>query len=293
MFTFESTLAPLSVPAPADPTTATPRLVTQALGRPPVQITATAEGSFGRLQDMQISSVGGGTADQSSPAQIRAMQLQTSPPDNEIPVVLPAAAVLGRTGDVAIAVTGFRLFSTGIQLDLIVRLRTEPAGPLRYRLHDLIGIFGPGDDSAGDQRLLLGLEYADGQTATNLTGPGWWAPGGAEPDPQHPTLMPTGGGGGDRSFDQSYWLTPVPPPGPLSFVCAWPAFQITETRTVLDLSGLAEASSAVQELWPWEPPEDRPREPVAPQVPADSWFARAGRTPAPPTGTDSDAPPAV
>lgn len=240
---------------------------------------------------MQISSVGGAAPDQPSAEQIRALQLQASPPENEIPVVLPVAAVLGRTADVAVAVTGFRLFSTGIQLDLLVRLRTEPNGPLRYRLHELIGNFGPGDDSAADQRLLLGLEYADGRTATNLTGPTWWAPGGPEPDPRHPTLMPTGGGGGNLSFDQSYWLTPVPPPGPLTVICAWPAFAITETRTVLDLSGIAEASSAVQELWPWQPPEDQPREPVPPQVPADSWFAQAGRTPESPKRTGTAAPP--
>jgi len=240
---------------------------------------------------MHISSVGGAGPDQPSPAQVRALQLRTSPPENEVPAVLPAVAVLGRTAEVAVAVTGFRLFTTGIQLDLIVRLRTDPAGPLRFRLHELIGFFGHGDDSAADQRLLLGLDNADGRTVTNLTGPAWPAPGEAEPDPRRPTLMPGGGGGGDRSFDQSYWLTPVPPPGPLTFVCAWPAFRITETRTVLDLSGLADAAAAVQELWPWEPPQDQPHEPVPPQVPAGSWFAQAGMTSEPPVGTDPVTPP--
>ena len=184
---------------------------------------------------------------------------------------------------------GLRVFSTGIQLDLMVRVRTEPAGALRYRLHELVGGFVPAEDTAG-QRLLLGLEYADGRTATNLTGPAWWPAEGAEPDPEHPTLMPVGGGGGDRSIDQSYWLTPLPPPGPLTFICAWSAFGIAESRTVIDLSGLAAAASAVQELWPWQPPDDQPREPVRPDLPAGSWFAEAERTPPPRTGIGPDAP---
>ena len=226
---------------------------------------------------MEISSTGGAGPDGPSAAQLQAMQLM-NPPDNEVPVVLPVTAVLGRTAEVAVAVVGLRVFSTGIQLDLMVRVRTEPGGALRYRLHELVGGFVPAEDTAG-QRLLLGLEYADGRTATNLTGPAWWPAEGAEPDPEHPTLMPVGGGGGDRSIDQGYWLTPVPPPGPLTFICAWSAFGIAETRTVIDLSGLAAAASAVQELWPWQPPDDQPREPVPPELPAGSWFAEAARTP--------------
>ena len=96
MFTFASTLAPLSVPAPADPTTATPRLVTQALGRPSGANHGDSGGfvwQAGRMCRSPRSAAGLPI----SRHRIRAMQLQTSPPDNEIPVVLPVAAVLGRT----------------------------------------------------------------------------------------------------------------------------------------------------------------------------------------------------
>jgi hypothetical protein len=43
-----------------------------------------------------------------------------------------------------------------------------------------------------------------------------------------------GGGGGSGAFEWHDWLWPLPPPGPLVFVCAWPALALPETRTELD-----------------------------------------------------------
>ncbi len=130
------------------------------------------------------------------------------------------------------------------------------------------------------EQLLLGLEFADGRTATNLgvrdRPPGPVPHGG--PDESQPVFATHGGSGGGRTYDQVYWLTPRPPAGPLVVVCAWPAFGIQETRTVVAAEAFAAAGPGPQVLWPWEPEQDRPAEPPEPVLPPGGWFADAVRS---------------
>jgi hypothetical protein len=217
-----------------------------------------------------------------SAAQFEVWNRRMSAPENEAPAGLPFSAVLGRTDETAVCVTGFRVYSTGLAFTLSVRLRSEPRNRFRHRIHELLSGHGPGDpDGNLDERLLLGVEYADGRTATNLTSD--WPPrfeqGAVEPD--EPLLRMGGGGGGGRTYDHDFWLSPLPPAGPLTFVCRWPSFGITESQTELDATQVVAARERVQTLWPWEPAADYELEPepVEPQLPSDGWFAGALRRP--------------
>jgi hypothetical protein len=185
------------------------------------------------------------------------------PPDNEMPVAVPLNVLLARTDALAIAVLGASVYSTGIAFDLVVRLRSS-RDEAEFGLDGLIWRHGP---RARDEGLLFGVEFADGQRATNLhQGP----PAGAGP-----LLSGRGGSGGQRSIEQGWWLTPVPPVGPLRFVVRCPALGVEETVTEVDVTPLNRASRDVVELWPWTPPSDMaPPEPPDPVVPADSWFSR-------------------
>ena len=81
---------------------------------------------------------------------------------------------------------------------------------------------------------------------------------------------------GARSVDASFFLAPLPPAGPLTVVCAWPAWGIAETTTVLDGDEIHAAAREVQVLWPLEPEDFSVPEPAPlPDLPAGSWFARA------------------
>ena len=73
-------------------------------------------------------------------------------------------------------------------------------------------------------------------------------------------------------------MSPLPPAGPLTFVCRWPGFEIAENKVELDGAQIVEALAQVQSLWAWEAavPESEP-EPVEPQLPADGWFADVQR----------------
>lgn len=197
---------------------------------------------------------GGEPPDDEALAAMRRMQ----PPDNEVPVVVPLGLLLARTDDLAVAAPSARVYSTGLLLDLLACTRL-PGLELHGALH---GHGGPG--------LLLGLEFSDGRTAANV-GPDPFPPQASGGDP---LLMDQGGGGGELNADASFWLTPLPPPGSLTFVVALERAGVPETRTVMDAGPLVTAAQSVTSLWPWDQPTfDAPTESADLQLPAGGWFA--------------------
>jgi len=181
-----------------------------------------------------------------------------SAPENEIPVAVPLNTVLARTADAAVALTGLQVYSTGVSFTLAFRVRS-PLEPAHRGLSDLVFEHGP---SAG--RFLLGIELADGRRASNVFG---------RDSDDGVVFHAGGGGGGELSVDQSWWLHPLPPEGPLRFVLGCAALGIEETSTVLDGAAIRRAAADVVTLWPWSPPDrDRPP-PPAPDLPSGSWFS--------------------
>lgn len=70
--------------------------------------------------------------------------------------------------------------------------------------------------------------------------------------PMSPSLSPMGCGRRGRSFDQSFWLTPLPPAGPLVVVCAWSTFEVAGQSTagqMLCVPRPATPSSSVTQLF--------------------------------------------
>lgn len=57
------------------------------------------------------------------------------------------------------------------------------------------------------------------------------------------------GGAGLLSREWTYWVSPLPPPGPLALVCEWPAFGISESKTEIDAQPILDAASQSIVLW--------------------------------------------
>jgi hypothetical protein len=49
---------------------------------------------------------------------------------------------------------------------------------------------------------------------------------------------------------RTYWVWPLPPAGPMTFVCEWTAFGIRETRTEVDTKLILDAAAQSIKLWP-------------------------------------------
>ena len=95
------------------------------------------------------------------------------------------------------------------------------------------------------QLLRIGVQFADGRTATNI--------GGHDRPLGGPVLRPLQGGGRGRGaasdFHQGYWISPLPPPGPVTVACEWPAVEIPVTREQIDAQLILDASEKARGMF--------------------------------------------
>jgi hypothetical protein len=179
--------------------------------------------------------------------------------DNEVPVSVAFDSVLAATDDLAVFVSGLRVFSNGVDFTVEVRARRRTGGGRRTLSDALHG--------NGDTQLLLGVEFSDGRRCSNV---GLRLMEAADAEP---TLWPGGGGSGGRGGRISLFLSPLPPPGELRMICAWPSQGIEDSAVLLPTNQILEAAGRVTELWAWEPEEHEHEPRSLPEVPDDSWFA--------------------
>jgi hypothetical protein len=187
-------------------------------------------------------------------------------PENEVPAVLPISTVLARTDGSAIVLTGVEVFSTGVAFTVILRCRPDALPADEVDLGQLMWRRGPGSEA----ELLVGVEFADGRRTSSLSGRD---PFGAPVAPETLVLTRGRGTGDQLSVEQEWWLTPLPPAGPLRLVVRCGLFGLPEASVELDGAAIRAAAEDVVVLWPWAPPRrEAEAEPPALHLPADSWF---------------------
>jgi hypothetical protein len=116
-----------------------------------------------------------------------------SAPENEFPAGAGVTALLGRTDDAAVGITQVQAFSTGFQFTLAVRLCRARPELVHRGLFELISSHvHPGKQIPLENRLLLGLEHADGRRASTVQNMRRLRPGG-RPPPGSAPLSPAPG----------------------------------------------------------------------------------------------------
>ena len=76
---------------------------------------------------------------------------------------------------------------------------------------------------------------------------------GHDAEPAGPVLRSFMAGGGPYTEIARWWAWPLPPAGPLEFVCEWPPFGIAETRASIDGQLILDAARRSIQLWPGGP----------------------------------------
>jgi hypothetical protein len=157
-----------------------------------------------------------------------------APPENIAPAMVYVDLVLATTRTLTVSIALLKVYRTGSGFELAC------AG--HEGAHPFFG--GP---PLVDGGLALGVLFADGRTA--IAG----HPRLSRPfleRPSAPRLRTVSGGSGSGTGCRTtFWLWPLPPPGPLEFVCEWMLQGIPETGATVDAVLLAGAADRCRELW--------------------------------------------
>jgi hypothetical protein len=143
---------------------------------------------------------------------------------------------LGRSEQAAVYIAYIDAYPDGFELEITATTRVAYHDLRREgeRAPDVFGrhwpMAGESRESIPSQLLRVGVQFADGRTATNISGHDRPVTG--------PVVCPLRGGGrgreGESRFHQGYWISPLPPSGPVALVCEWPAVVIPVSRQEVD-----------------------------------------------------------
>jgi len=164
------------------------------------------------------------------------------PPYGVLPGAVALELVVAQSDAAAVYVGRCAAYATGLDFELHV-LASADAGDLDPSLNGIYQRAGGG--STYEKMLRFGVAFADGRKASNLGGFTR-----SEEEPDGPVLWGMGGGGGGGRWHQGFWMWPLPPVGPLAFVCEWPAAGISLTRVEVDSQPLRDAAARSRELFP-------------------------------------------
>jgi hypothetical protein len=161
------------------------------------------------------------------------------PPDGVVGGPVAMTAVLVGATSLVVAVDRLVAYPGGFEMGVTVRTQADAvfgsfdaAHPRRWS----------GASAFPGESLRIGVVFADGSEA--------WSSNFSEvPEGSGVTLAPLNGSGTQTRFDQRFWVTPLPPPGPLGLVAAWPGRDIPETRVDIPAEPLLEAARRATVLW--------------------------------------------
>jgi len=169
------------------------------------------------------------------PALQRRVPRPWDPPQTEFPGIVSINTLhFDRSEQAAIAITGMSAYSNGFEFAVTALIHPGAAGF---------------DAETPDGRMLthqpyqISLQLSDGRTVTSDRPHG-------DSEPTGPILRPRGGGGTSHCEHSRWWAWPLPPSGPLEFICHWPTLGTGETRVTLDAQLVLDAARRSIRLWP-------------------------------------------
>lgn len=158
------------------------------------------------------------------------------PRSNVLGAPVAVSLLLGRTDDVAVSLGPVAAYPNGFEIRVQIRLRSgDHVHPMEIHPH-----------RGGGEGFRFGVQFADGRKTTNR----FPSRTPEEGPPQPPRLGMRGGHGGMGSWDWNFWVWGLPPAGPVTFACVWPAQGLPESVAELDAAPILEAAAQAVELWP-------------------------------------------
>ena len=154
------------------------------------------------------------------------------PPQTELPAIVPINTLaFGRSEQTAIAITGISAYSNGFEIFVTRLIRPDAPG------FDEDWVSGA---PSGPESFRFSLRLSDGRTLTNDRAL-------RDAEPTEPFLRSRGGGGTTHYQLRRWWAWPLPPSGPLEFICQ---LGTSETRIGLDAQLILDAAQRCVRVWP-------------------------------------------
>lgn len=164
------------------------------------------------------------------------------PPGDVVPGGLANHLVLARTDRLVLAAGRFAAYPTGFEFKVWAVGRSGEE--LAYFEMPLSGRVPEGEGGEQPPEVFrLEVHFADGTVARNVDRPRRLAE-----QPAGPVLWAGAGMAGGNRSEQEYWAFPLPPEGPLAFVCEWPANGVFQTRAEMDAALILDAASSRETL---------------------------------------------
>jgi hypothetical protein len=157
------------------------------------------------------------------------------PPQTEFPAIAPINTLqFDRSEQAAIAITGISAYSNGFVIFVTALLHPGTPG---------FDAETPGGGWLLHKPYQISLQLSDGRQVISESPRG-------DSEPTGPILRPRGGGGTSHYQDSRWWAWPLPPSGPLEFICQWPTLGTGETRVGIDAQLILDAARQSVQLWP-------------------------------------------
>ena len=169
-------------------------------------------------------------------ALLRRVPRPWDPPETEFPAIVPISTLqFGRSEQSAIAITGMSAYSNGFEIFVTRLIRPDAPG---FDADPVPG--APRGALAERQSFQISLQLSDGRIVTSGTPRGDAEPTGA-------ILRSRGGGGTSHYLLLRWWAWPLPPSGPLEFICQ---LGTAETRVSIDAQLILDAAQRSIRVWP-------------------------------------------
>jgi hypothetical protein len=170
----------------------------------------------------------------------------SGPPKDVLPGAVDVAVelLIARNERAAVYIGCCGAYPTGFEFVLCVLATQQGLDP------SLNGPYARRGDQGNNyaEMLRFGIEFSDGSRGTNVS---YQTP--TDTPPTAPYLRGIGGRGNATSWSQGFWVWPLPPPGPLAFVCEWPAADMAHSRTEIDGTAVIEAGARATVIAPDQP----------------------------------------
>jgi hypothetical protein len=150
------------------------------------------------------------------------------PPETEFPAIVPISTLqFDRSEQTAIAITGMSAYTNGFEFFVTRLIRPDLSG---WDEDPMPG--APRGMLSERQSFRISLRLSDGRLVTSGKSPN-------DPEPREPILRSRGGGGTPHYTLLRWWAWPLPPSGPLEFICR---LGTSETRVGMDAQLILDAA---------------------------------------------------